>query len=164
MRLLETRLATVVISKNMRTSLHPLYPTWVMMIYRCNNPKSTLYKYYGARGITVCERWLNDFWAFVEDMGERPLGHSIDRLRTWLGYTPNNCRWAPPDVQSLNRGIFNADDPMRNVRSHTKGYQVSIRLKPHTTHTKWFKTLTDAQEYRDMVEYERTMFRELNNA
>ena len=49
------------------------------MKQRCFNSNSSDYKYYGARGITVCQRWLDDFWNFVEDMGERPTGHTLDR-------------------------------------------------------------------------------------
>ncbi len=62
------------------------------MRQRCNNPRHRAYQHYGARGIKVCERW-NDFQLFVQDMGDRPEGHTIERERNDLGYCPENCIW-----------------------------------------------------------------------
>lgn len=76
---------------------------WTNMIARCTNPKRPDYRYYGARGIFVCDRWLNSFAAFLADMGERPsAGHSIDRIDNAKGYGPENCRWATKDQQMQN--------------------------------------------------------------
>lgn len=82
---------------------HPLYATWTGMIKRCENPNAQAYRYYGGRGITVCERWRRDFAAFLADMGERPEGHSLDRIDNDKGYGPENCRWADKFTQSRNR-------------------------------------------------------------
>jgi hypothetical protein len=56
---------------------------------------------YVGKGITVCDRW-KDFLFFLEDMGEAPDGHSIDRINGNKGYEPGNCRWATPKIQANN--------------------------------------------------------------
>lgn len=79
------------------------YGSWASMISRCNYPKDIAYNLYGGRGIRVCDRWRNDFRKFLSDMGERPNGHSLDRLDNDGDYTPENCRWATTKEQQRNR-------------------------------------------------------------
>ena len=81
---------------------HPLYNTWTAMRERCNCPSNKMYKYYGERGITVCERW-DDFTVFVSDMGNRPAGTSLDRIDNSKGYSHDNCKWATRVEQNTNR-------------------------------------------------------------
>jgi hypothetical protein len=79
-----------------------VYRIWAGILKRCNNPRIPIYRYYGARGITVCERWLR-FENFLVDMGEPPEGYSIDRSDNNRGYEPGNCAWASKKQQARNR-------------------------------------------------------------
>lgn len=78
------------------------YHTWEGMKQRCQNPNATRYPAYGALGVTVCERWQT-FENFLEDMGERPEGRTLDRIDPFGNYEPSNCRWSTPKEQQQNQ-------------------------------------------------------------
>lgn len=78
------------------------YAVWKTMRQRCNNPRNFDYKYYGGRGVTVCNRW-DKFSNFLEDMGEAPPGLTLDRIDPSGNYEKNNCRWTTWEVQRKNR-------------------------------------------------------------
>lgn len=74
-----------------------------MMKRRCYNPEDRDFARYGARGISVCEKWRDDYDAFYEDMGPRPVGKTLERLNTNGNYEPRNCCWVDRETQSNNR-------------------------------------------------------------
>lgn len=79
------------------------YGSWRAMLGRCLDPNNVAYRYYGARGITVCTEWVDNYDQFYADMGERPTGLTLDRKDSNLGYSPANCRWATRKEQLNNQ-------------------------------------------------------------
>lgn len=78
------------------------YFSWSSMMARCYRKSLARYKYYGGRGITVCERW-HTFANFFADMGKKPPGTSLDRIDNGGNYEPSNCKWSTPREQSGNQ-------------------------------------------------------------
>lgn len=82
----------------------PEWKAWMAMRQRCLKPKHKQFRDYGARGITVCDEWIDDFQAFFDHIGLRPSPrHSIDRIDNDRGYEPGNVRWATKKEQQRNR-------------------------------------------------------------
>jgi hypothetical protein len=78
------------------------YTIWRSMKSRCSTPSSSNYKFYGAKGVTVCDRWRDDFRTFFADMGPCPANWTLDRIDPAGHYEPGNCRWASWDTQHKN--------------------------------------------------------------
>lgn len=125
----------------MRPSDHPLHRTYEGMIERCYYSKNRRYHRYGGRGIKVCERWARKpdkkavgFWNFVSDMGQRPDGHTLDRIDPDEDYSPTNCRWATRLAQASNKATdrhprqwsarLNEDDVRAIRRKASEGQKV----------------------------------------
>lgn len=79
------------------------FKSWESMKQRCLNPKAQSYESYGGRGIKICDRWVNSFSNFFEDMGERPDGTTLERKEVNGNYEPSNCRWATRSEQQRNK-------------------------------------------------------------
>lgn len=114
------------------------YSSWQKMKQRCSDPKNNQYANYGGRGISVCDRWMS-FENFIEDMGHRPEGTSIDRIDANGNYEPNNCRWSDAKSQARNRRNANKitiDGVERTLvewseLSGTKACTIASRIKKH---------------------------------
>lgn len=98
--------------------INPEYSTYRHMKARCYNENNKKYKDYGARGIVVCDRWLESYANFINDVGKRPTeSHTLDRIDVNGNYEPGNCQWALPVVQSNNQ--------RRNIFMHLNDFLVS---------------------------------------
>ena len=118
-----------------RTKTHGMtktttYNVWATMIQRCHNPNAKDYPRYGARGIFVCDEW-RAFDIFLKDMGERPVGKSLDREDNEKGYSPKNCRWVDAVTQQRNKR--NNRTMTHNGKTMTlAGWAETLNINPNT--------------------------------
>lgn len=106
----------------------PTYSAWSVMIQRCENSRHKDYRYYGGRGITVCERW-HDFDAFLADMGERPAGMNLGRVDRRGGYGPGNCRWEAPPRRDMERRKESQRERYRRLVEQDPEYSRWVHMK-----------------------------------
>jgi hypothetical protein len=135
----------------------PEYSSWCSMKSRCLGGTSGHYKqYYVARGITVCDRWIDSFENFYADMGPKPSPtHSLDRINNDGNYEPSNCRWADKATQSRNqRTQSNNKSGTRGVywNNQCQKWAAAIRLNSRTLHLGMFSNLDDAIKARKDAE------------
>lgn len=105
------------------------YRIWCAMKSRCSNPDKPLYRNYAGRGIKVCQRWMDCFENFYEDMGPCPSSkHSIDRINVHGDYEKSNCRWATKLVQANNTrtNVFLDDEGVKiTIADYARKHQIS---------------------------------------
>lgn len=121
------------------------YTAWCAMKSRCYNPNNNRYKYYGARGIVVCDRWLHSFTNFYADMGLKPTKkHTVDRKNTNGNYEPSNCIWATRIQQANNKlsnHILSVSDESHTVTEWAR----KMGLNPKTIYTRLDRGFTPEQ-------------------
>lgn len=114
----------------------PTYRTWVSMISRCHDQNVKSFAGYGAKGITVCQRWRSCFEHFLADMGERPAGCTIDRIDNDRGYFPGNCRWLDAFGQARNKRNTVMVTIADGSRIPLWDAAIAAGLKPMTVHAR----------------------------
>lgn len=129
------------------------YSIWKGMKKRCSNPKEKCYKDYGGRGIRVCDRWLENFENFYEDMGPRPSKkHTIERVDNDGNYCPENCKWATRSEQQRNQRVRGGIS-YYGVIDYDHKFRAIVYIDKKQVHLGYFDTtLQAATAYDDAYE------------
>ena len=128
--------------------VNKFYQTWYGMLQRCTNLEHRSYKWYGARGITVCEEWqdVTNFVAWAESTYPNIEGYTLDRIDNDKGYSPENCTWSDKTTQILNRRI------MKNNKSGYVGIYWNKDSKKWRANIKISKKLINLGSFKDKIE------------
>ncbi len=108
------------------------YQTWENMRSRCYRPKTNRFRDYGGKGIQVCARWFM-FENFLADMGERPVGKTIDRINSNGHYMPSNCRWLTPKEQCANRRSLRGESNPSHILTHDQVVEIKNLIRSGST-------------------------------
>jgi len=131
----------------------PIYDRWIDMKKRCYNKKNKSYPYYGGRGISVYEEWIEDFAAFhnyvstLSRYGER--GVTIDRINNNGNYEPGNIRWTDMSQQAINRRNKVSGSGYVGIYCNFGGFEARIVIKGTTIYIGFFKEKIDAINARN---------------
>lgn len=105
----------------------PTYISWTAMKNRCTNKNTPAYDRYGGDGVTVCGRWLESFQNFLQDMGERPEGMTLNRIGGSKLYSRETCEWATSVQQARDQKIRKENTTgVRGINLISSGYKVRI--------------------------------------
>lgn len=122
------------------------FTAWSSMKDRCYLKTTKSYKNYGGRGITVCDRWINSFENFFQDLGMAPTGkHSLDRINVNGNYEPENCRWATWSEQAKNKRP-RGKSGFKGVSVAGKKFRVTYFYGDKRVHVGIFKNVEEAIE------------------
>lgn len=120
------------------------YNVWYDMKRRCTDSTRHNFKYYGGRGIKVCDRWINSLEAFIDDMGVRPIGYELDRIDNDGDYEPSNCRWVRHIENTLNRNGY-SNTGVKGIRLNKGKFEVGFRRDGKYVYLGRFLSLEDAK-------------------
>ena len=148
---------------------HRFYKTWAGMVHRCTNIKNKKYKDYGARGITICEEWLDvtNFIKWAEATHPNTEGYTLDRIDNDKGYNPENCRWADASTQNTNQRMSKKNtsgfvgvfwNPLN------KNWRASIRFKNKKIDLGSYKIKEEAVLARDKYIIENNLPHKLSSS
>lgn len=135
-----------------RMSKDPTYNSWKSCVNRCSEADR---KYYGAEGVTVCDRWVESFENFLEDMGERPEGTTLNRVGGAKVYSKETCEWVNNSIQGFDKRLAsNNKTGVTGVRwdQHSSRYKAQISFKGRQIHLGTFKDFDSAVSSRLLAE------------
>ena len=119
------------LSSEFTARTHPLYNVWASMKYRCSNPNNPAYKYYGGRGITFSEEF-STFIGFIQAVGKRPPGTTLDRIDNDGDYCLENVRWVTMEEQNKNKRAYKRHKQCQPVKRGNKWvvyYKMNCKTK-----------------------------------
>lgn len=144
---------------------HSCYITYHSMLQRCYDTNKDNYKWYGGKGITVCDSWrgVGGFDNFVEDMGEREEGMTLDRINPNLPYNKENCRWANKHTQMANQ---TSNNPIVGISFYKSknAYVAELMINKVKVFRKSFKNYEDAVTARKEAELKYNIYETRKNS